>query len=876
LSKFQRVFLGKSQPVLRATSDRLLDLAAQNSADGPLDLREYLVVLPGSRACRLLIRQLSEQSHTRNAGVLPPEIITPGQLETVLAQGKLPLVTQAEERLSWLLALQGATSAEKQQLGMDDETNGGIAGLLKMSQLYARTIRHLKQEGSNPGAAAHLIAPRDTAAAMRLRALEDLENRRLDLLRDWGVQPSGFVDALPRLPGRQVILVGISELPSNIREWLDENCRCQTWIDADSSIADRYDEWGQPIPELWESVAVPDTVPLIIADQPRDLSLAILDHISKQSSIEKVSDVTLGILDEDLVPPLSESLRRRGMGLHIATGKLHSQTSSGRLLEGIREAISSGSFAAFAALARHPDILRRLPQRQDQDGNDIDVLSDFDRWSTNRQPILAEDSDAPPALKHLLQQLLPLQSGEDQLQQRVDQFLEVMINLVGSDDDGLPDLPDGEAEIVMTTLDKLRECGFGSSVNVSAEGLSSLVCDLTSETPLPDNAEPDSIEGLGWLELAMDASSHLVLTGISEGKVSGSHLSDPLLPESLRRELKIPGYEERVARDTHLLHTLFDGHRQTVLAIAARDSQGNPLLPSRLLLRGDSGIQRLQHFLDPEKRIRLEEPINAPEGEPADLGPPVRIDTPAPAHVSVTGFARWITDPVLFQLERELGYSECHDRDRQLNPLAFGNMVHWVLEKYGKSSQYRILEESDQILAAIDELLLQYRNRKLAQHPRAAVLVQIEQARARLEIWAVEQSKLMHQGWRIMATEMRLDPQSCKLKVPDGTLGVSGRIDRIDYNETENRWRILDYKTSDQGPSPEVDHGRKAGKHQEWKNLQLPIYRHFAPTLLIDGKSIPSGCRSRFLSLAGQDFCPFCSDRPMDRRGLRGRPRIGP
>lgn len=838
--------------MLKLAADRLLDLAIQDTELGPLDLRDWLVILPGSRAGRSLLRQLDQSSQQRGTSLLPPRIETPGQLESLLVRQQQPRISPTEERLSWLLTLQAATAEQKKQLGLDAQTSSGATGLLKLGQLISGTVRQLKQEGSNPGAAAHLMAPRDTEAAKRLLVIEELENSRLELLRRWGVSPGGFSQAAPKNPDQKIILLGILELPSATRDWLSEYCTCEVWVDAIIEDENLYDPWGRPIPELWENTLLPDSIPMLVADQPGDLTLAIVDHVSQQSSIKQIQDVSLGLLDDDLTPWITESLRRHGMGLHPASGIPHSATSGGRLVEGVRNVLATDSAESYLALARHPDVLSRLPIRTGRDDQRKLVLGDLDRWSTQRQPDKAEDTHSPPALLHLREQLEPLKNGEDSLLNRVEQYLQVLANLLGSDDDGIPLVPEGDGEVILETLEKLRECGPCSEVQLSADNFASLLSDLTASSMIPSENDPHAIQGLGWLELAMDDAPHLILTGVSEGKISGSYISDPLLPESLRRELQIPGYEERVARDTHLLRNLVDGRRQTVVAIPARDSQGNPQLPSRLLLRGESGIQRLRDFLDPKKRILLEEELNPTAPELADLGPPTWVDMPSPEKISVTGFARWIVDPVLFQLERDLGCSECHDRDRQLPPMAFGNMVHWVLEEYGKSDQMRDLENREDILAAVNSLLEKYRNRSLALHPRAAVLVQVEQARARLEIWADQQARIRFKGWRIMATEIQLDPAVCKITVDSGSLGVSGRIDRIDFHEKSNRWRILDYKTSDQGPSPEKDHGRKAGKDQDWKKLQLPLYRHFAPTLNLGGKVIPEDAEVGFFNLPGK------------------------
>ena len=51
---------------------------------------------------------------------------------------------------------------------------------------------------------------------------------------------------------------------------------------------------------------------------------------------------------------------------------------------------------------------------------------------------------------------------------------------------------------------------------------------------------------------------------------------------------------------------------------------------------------------------------------------------------------------------------------------------------------------------------------------------------------------------------------------------MSGRVDRIDYNERDGRWAILDYKTSDKLKDPGKEHYAK--NSGVWKDLQLPLY----------------------------------------------------
>jgi hypothetical protein len=61
---------------------------------------------------------------------------------------------------------------------------------------------------------------------------------------------------------------------------------------------------------------------------------------------------------------------------------------------------------------------------------------------------------------------------------------------------------------------------------------------------------------------------------------------------------------------------------------------------------------------------------------------------------------------------------------------------------------------------------------------------------------------------------------------------VQGRIDRIDYHETQRKLCVVDYKTADSGDKPQQTHR----KGDEWIDLQLPLYRH-----LVRAAKLPVG-----------------------------------
>ena len=852
-----RVFLGIDEDALKSAVGRILGSREEHSeflhqvtATGPFDLRSLVVVVPGRRVARRLRRLLVEQASQQQRGLLPPRITTTAHLEQIVAPPTLAMATPLEERIAWLQALRTSSTDTLNLLGLEPEMLKAPA-LLPVAKLLSRLCSDLRRDGHTLGTAAELAAVHDPQAALRLRAVESIEARRSAELQRLGLADSGTFSAPPITEDLRVILIGMLELPARMRQWLDQHCQAQAWIDADEGAADLYDEYGCPIPEQWEGRQCPQFDDPIFSDDPRSLTAALIDQIHQRSSIKSVDQVTIGLVDERLSPWLVEGFRRSQIPLHIAAGTAHRETSCGRLLTDLCAAVETLSSHKVAALARHPSVHRGLPREQNSRGRMLDPIESIDRWSKRRQPVLATDSGAPTAIQHICKAIKPLTTESADGTTRIEQFLQCLRVLVGVDDLGQPALPEPGRENLIQGVEQLSLISSRDEDPLSGLDVVSLLVDLLQETAVSDRQENSGIDVLGWLELPFDEAGLLLLTGPTEGQLSPPVDPDPLLPHGVREQLGLSGPRQKNARDTHLLHTLLDGRRETIIAICARDGEGNPLLPSRLLLQGSEGIDRLARFLDKSKRenFHLSE-HNLENASPESLGPPRGVVLPPPTSVAITALSDWLEDPVLFQMNHILGCRDCHDRDRQLDRLDFGNMLHWVLQKFGEDPDLRDLIDEEQIDKALQQLLDRYRRQKIADPARSAVLVQLEQARVRLGAWARVQAQQRVLGWQLVDAEIDLKPDLCRIEVPGGEIGLSGRIDRIDYHAEEDRWRLLDYKTGDNAQPPEQDH-RKGRKKDDrtWVKLQLPLYRLFAPQLKIDGVQVSADAEVGFFLL---------------------------
>src|SRR5690606_10938234 len=129
--------------------------------------------------------------------------------------------------------------------------------------------------------------------------------------------------------------------------------------------------------------------------------------------------------------------------------------------------------------------------------------------------------------------------------------------------------------------------------------------------------------------------------------------------------------------------------RASVRLISGRlSAEGDPLRPSRLLLtdRGEALARRVEAFARGDvDGIEREAPLIAAAGTrsalPLPPEPVLRYEPPN--RLRVTDFKALLADPYRFALERILGLESLDDAARELDPMAFGNLGHTVLQRFG-------------------------------------------------------------------------------------------------------------------------------------------------------------------------------------------------
>jgi hypothetical protein len=400
-------------------------------------------------------------------------------------------------------------------------------------------------------------------------------------------------------------------------------------------------------------------------------------------------------------------------------------------------------------------------------------------------------------------------------------------------------------ELIDEALAELDQLPAELNPAVSLREAFQLVVAPQAGTVLPPPAAANVVELLGWLELPLDDAPALIVTTFNEGFVPKSAGTELFLPNRLRQALGLLDDDRRYARDAYATNVLLHSRAAIGFVVGRRDNEGNPLTPSRLLFATDDETltRRALSLFGGPPPSRPRRNILAPDGKArpkSDLPipPPLATAGQPLTKISVTAFKSYLACPYRFYLRHVLRLESLTDSLAELDPAAFGNLLHDVLQRYGRADDAAAVRTSDnpeQIYEYLSDYLDALAAARLGlKHCRPAVAVQIEQARARLRGLATWQATRNAGGWQIVHSEDTDQKQQLQIEFPFGAgakVTLQGRIDRIDYHAASRTLAILDYKTADSARDP----GRTHQQHGDWVDLQLPLYRHLVRDAKLPG-----------------------------------------
>lgn len=828
-------------------------LAGAWSGPEPLDLSRALAIVPTRQSGRRLREALASYAADRQAAAFPPRVLTPEALIGSFVPPGSP--SKVDRLLSWVRIFREVDLSEYREVFPIDPPGRDFVWALRLAERFCRLQSTLAENRLRIGDVADRAGD-GFPELERWRQLGALEQLQLAQLATAGMAATDAGAAPRRAPAwwsevERVVIIGTPDpLPAALG-LLDEECGARTidlLVFAPDEECALFDAWGRPNAADWATrvLELPDfenrvRVCVDPGDQASRIVALASDYQRRATSPGAGASASadgllaLGIADPDVVPVLESEAAHAGVAVFNPEGAPRAGCALSHLLGALAALVRTPGIESVEALARCPEVLAYLGERC-AGFSAARFLAGLDDLRRRHLPgdLAAARSHATGALAAALAEIGALREALGNAD--FPRNLAAVLGAIFAG--GLPELTDGDAgrlrEDARAWTETVCECAaaaerFGGLAPSEAW---ELALRIFGESLGTGEKPADAYELQGWLELLFEDAPHLVIAGLNDGFVPEAVSEDPFLPESLRSRLGLKTNAGRFARDAYLLQALAAsraGVGRLDLLVGRTSAEGDPLRPSRLLLRcADEQLPARIAFL-----FRNPEPVGShlPWRRAWLLSP--RVVAP-PEQVAVTALRRWLACPFRFYLKSVLRMEPVDPAKTEMDAFDFGTLCHAALEAMGKDPALRDCTDP----AALREFLLS----ELARDVRGQfgsdlpvpVLIQVESARQRLSRFAEVQAAERAAGWVIQVVEK-------SFAIPVAGLVIKGKIDRIDRNENSGAIRVLDYKTSDAAVTPMSAHLRFMrdpgsmpewalveldGRLRAWTDLQLPLYRH--------------------------------------------------
>ena len=857
--RFRRHFLTWERPWLPQVAEWL---AGEWRGEGPLDLSRVLAVVPTRQAGRRLREALAEfAARMHDAAVFAPVARTPDSVLADAANGP-DVASRLESLLAWTRVLRTVDLAEVPDVFPVAPPRRDLPWAWRLAESFFRLQTQLTEAGLDFAAVPARVGT-GFPEAERWHQLAMLERRQVRELRGVGRREShaarrefAHAPAVPAGIERIVVLAAPDPLPLAVEvlaRW-SEQVPVDVVVFAPATEAGAFDHVGRPLAGVWErrELHVPqfDQRVHLCADPAVEAECGAAAARAYGPDADGL--IAFGLADPEVLPVLENELSRAGVPSYNPEGRLHRTEGLHALLVALGNVTREPSCDAIAALARCPDFLACLAARFGPSYSVARFLADIDDARTRYLP-----ADLEALRAHASPTLLPALALFDELRdaltsapfpQNASAALQIVFrgrqfNLARTEDARAKAAADDWRQVMQLCAD-----AAGAFPEIRPAEWWEIGVRLFGDMRRTEEKPSGALELQGWLELPWEDAPHLVVSGLNDGLVPDAVVGDPFLPESLREQLGLKTNAARFARDAYLLQAIAASREhggRLDLLLAKTSAAGDPLRPSRLLLRcAEAELPQRVAFL-----FRAAEATrpNLPWTRAWKLRP--RREA-APMRVPVTGLRAWLACPFRFYLRHVLRMEAVDAGKSELDARDFGTLCHAALEAMAREPSLRDCSDEPMLRAFLLAAFEREARRRYGENLTLPLVVQLESARQRLAKAAAIQARERAEGWVIERVEW-----SFSLAIAG--VEVRGKIDRIDRHEGTGAWRVLDYKTADTAVAPERAHLRPArpgderlppwmrleleGRHFVWADLQLPIYLRALAAEAPAGSSVTCG-----------------------------------
>ncbi len=831
-------------PITKPCLSRVADLMVENhSSNGTCDFSDIMIVMPGSRAGRRLLEILCERVAKTRALFSPPKFLTPGKFCELFTNpsNSDKIASDVEEIFAWISALENEKAALETLLNKSVPENFNYLSL-------ALIVRQIYNE-----LAGDLISFDDVAKATsendreyeRWLSLAEIHKTYFNSLELSGITDKAlavtkaFQDVDEMKFFDNIYVIGVVDMFEKFRQAL----KClsdkvtiishgeKEWFDYDGGLKQKID-FGN-LDELVDKIK--------FCNNHSEQAAETVNFLSEFEGKYSCRDIVISAPDDEIRRPLKQFLTEAKVSSHDSIGSLFAQTEIGILLKLLTDYINEKNVKTFLNLICHPLIENFICS----DKNEFSILIKNIQEFASEHVLELTDSekfDEKPEIKQNIEKIENLIKplceifNIKECVEKINEMLAEIYNVtyafhLEKNNDIQIAWPIYHQEAIKKYCE-LSDRIINSKIELNEKTDSAktikLICQLLVTEKLAPESETETVDIIGWLELPLDDAPVVVLTGMNEGIIPESKSSHVFLPNSLREKLNIQDNSRRLNRDRYYLRTIIETAEKVLVTAGKYSSKQDPLLPSRLLLDVSNNNQA--------KLINLFYNV----GCAASMSTPVQLAPPDVTNLYVSpdrhaGSVSYIENIVLDEKIKQLGVTHFKDflecpyrfylKQKKINPCKeltkempawqFGNVVHKVLEKFGKKVEAKT-GDKDIIRSILEKLLDEVILQEFGKNPHVAVLIQKDSIIKRLNAFAVVQAKRIENNWEILETEQ-------KLEIEFGEYKINGKVDRVDGKIS--RRSIIDYKTSSTIKDVYSAHCNK--KEEKWKDLQLPLYAYW-------------------------------------------------
>lgn len=808
---------------------------------GPLDLSRSLVVVPTRQSGRRLREALAIHAATKNQAVFPPRVLTPEALIS-LNSGEA-VASRAEGLLAWVGVFSTIDLNAFRDVFPVDPPARNFAWAHRLAQTFTRLQATLAEAGLQLGDVPAKVDPGffEIERWIQLGRLERLFEQDLAAHRLNAPQAARIAAAQTAEPPAGIERVVLCATPDPIPlalHWLSSRAATLTveiLVFAPLDEAASFDAWGRPLPGWWSTreLPLPEFAERVhLCAHPAAQAEQVADLVRAYSN--PAGALAVGIADPEVLPLLSAALARMDVPSFNPEGRSRRQESLFHVLASLVELVRAPAFAVVQQLARCPDFLALLATRLGEQFSAAQWLTELDGLHARHLP-----ADLAAARRHATNELAAAGLAiveELRRQLTAGDFATsaatTLERLFAGRRLDLSDETDAQlADAAGAWMEVVQECaGAGARfARLTTAEAWEFALQLYGGAFATEEKPAHAVELQGWLELLWEDAPHLVVAGLNDGLVPEAVVGDAFLPETLRERLGLKTNEARFARDAYLLRASIACRPRTDCLFGKTSAAGDPLRPSRLLLRckDDELPDRIAFLFRAPAPARRNSPWRRTWRLQPRLAPPLQ-------RIRVTALRDYLQCPFRFYLRHALRMEAVDSEKNELDAFDFGTLCHAALEQIGRQPALRDCTDADRLREALWSEFDRTVRARFGENLTLPLIIQCESARQRLAKAAEIQARERAAGWVIAAVE-----QPFELEL-SGLL-VRGKIDRIERHAESGLARVLDYKTSDTASPPAAAHfGRLRpgetppewalieieGKLRVWSDLQLPLYLH--------------------------------------------------